>query len=261
MSLTRKTMQDLVDEVREDLDEPYAPPPDTTNFWSQDYIVRCINMGLRQVWQIVRNDKGSEWFVRKLRSSDPTVTIYGQAYNPAAFRGVADRTELILPPDLGELLFLEPVLNPVTTQVASVRFTYEAGLNGQNYRALSRNTAQVGFEEYTGAVVQRHDGPRLVFRPPFANAETDFELEYVVKPDSYALTDTFEGLGFDDLLLDAVEAYAVQECRRKADNPAKLAEAKDTWAERRALVIEAVSPMQTVEHEMVADFYPNDGGW
>lgn len=260
MSLTRKSIQNLVDEVRSDLDEPYAAPPDTTNFWSQDELVRYINRGLRQVWQLVRNDKGSEWFVRRLRSNDPPVTIYGQTYNPAGFSATTNQTELILPPDLGELLFLEPVLNTNTTQAADVRFRYEAGLNGQSYREISR-TSTIGLSEYIGAVVQRHEGPRFVFRPPFVDTTVDFELEYVVKPDSYQLTDTFEGLGFDDLLLDAVEAYAVQEARRKADNAAKLAEAKDAWAEKRALVIETVSPLQTVEPEFTNNFLPDDGGW
>jgi hypothetical protein len=261
MSLTRLTMQALVDEVREDLDEPYAAPPDTTNFWSQDYIVRQINRGLRQVWQICRNDKGSEWFVRKLRSNDPVLTIFGQVYNPAGFRGTDGKTELILPPDLGELLFLEPILNTNTDQAADVRFRYEPGLNGPAIRELSRTTASVGLAEYWGAVVQRHEGPRFVFKPPFADTTVDFEMEYVVKPDSYALADTFEGLGFDDLLLDAVEAYAVQECLKKAADAAALAKAKDTWAERKALVIEAAAPLQTVEYETVNGFLPDDGGW
>lgn len=260
MSLTRLTMQALVDEVRDDLDEPYAAPPDTTNFWSQDFIVRQINRGLRQVWQLCRNDKGSEWFVRRLKSSDPVVTIYGAPYNPAGFRGVQNQTELILPPDLGELLFLEPILNTTTQQAADVRFRYEPGLNGQAIRELSR-TATIGLSEYWGAIVQRHEGPRFVFKPPFNDTDVDFEMEYIVKPDNYALTDTFEGLGFDDLLLDAVEAYAVQECFKKADNAQQIAKAKETWAERRALVIEAVAPLQTVEYETVAGFMPDDGGW
>lgn len=260
MSLTRLTMQDIVDQVREDLDEPYAAPPDTTNFWSQDYIVRQINRGLRQVWQIARNDKGSEWFVRRMLSSDPALTIYGQSYNPNGFQATTGKTELILPPDMGELLYLEPLINPLTQMAADIRFRYEAGLNGPNYREISRLTT-VGQSEYWGTVVQRREGPRFVFKPPFVDVAVDFQLEYVVKPDNYALADTFEGLGFDDLLLDAVEAYAVQECRRRADNAAKLAEAKDTWAERRALVIETISPLQTVEHEFVQNFLPDDGGW
>jgi hypothetical protein len=244
MSLTKLTMQALVDQVRDDLDEEYAPPPDTTNFWSQDFIVRQINRGLRTVWQTIRNDKGSEWCVRRLRSDDPPVTIYGQPYDPASFQATDGKTELILPPDLGELLHLEPVINPVTLQAADVRFRFGVGLNDVAYRELSRGTT-VGFAEYSAVLVQRQNGPRLVFTPPFADLTTDFQMEYVVKPDDYALTDTFEGLGFDDLFLDAVEAYAVQECRRKADNPAKLAEAKDTWAERRALVIQAVANGRT----------------
>jgi hypothetical protein len=260
VSLTRKTMQDLVDELRSDLDEPYAAPPDTTNFWSQDELVLYLNRAFRQVWQLVRNDKGSEWFVRTMRSSDPIRTIYGQAYNPAGFQGVTGRTELILPPDLGELLYLEPVLNPDTTQAADVRFRYEPGLNGQNIRELAR-TATIGQSEYWGAVVQREDGPRFVFRPAFVDSTVDFQLEYVAKPKNLALTDTLEGFGFDDLFLDAVESYALTEARRKADNPPKLAEAKDGWGEKRALVIEAVAPLQTVEHETVANFLPDDGGW
>jgi len=259
VSLSRQTMQSLVDEIRDDLDEPFDPTGNT-NFWSQDYIVRQINRGLRMVWQITRNDKGSEWFVRKMRSDDPPRSIFGQEYNPAGFQGVTGRTELILPPDCGELLYLEPVLNTITTVAADVRFRYQAGLNGSVFRELSR-TSTIGLSEYWGAVVQRQEGPRFVFKPPFADTLVEFEIEYIVKPDSYALTDTFEGLGFDDLLLDAVEAYAVQECRRKADNPAKLSEAKDTWAERRALVIETISPMQSIEHETVQGFLPDDGGF
>lgn len=260
MSLTIKTMADIVAQVRDDLDEPYAAPPDTTNFWSQEFIVRQVNRGLRVVWQTIRNDKGSEWCVRRLRSDDPPLTIYGQTYNPAAFRATTNQTELILPPDLGELLFIEPVLNTVTTQAADIRFRFEAGLNGPNFREISR-VATVGLSEYYGAVVQRQSGPQLVFAPAFVDSSVDFTIEYIVKPDDYALTDTFEGLGFDDLFLDAVEAYAVQECFRKGDHPEGLAKAKDAWAERRAMVIEAVSPMQTVEHEKVASWLPDDGGW
>ena len=152
------------------------------------------------------------------------------------------------------------MLNTVTTQAADVRFRYEAGLNGQNYREISR-TSTIGLAEYFGAVVQRLEGPRFVFKPPFVDTGVDFELEYLVKPDNYLLTDTFEGLGFDDLLLDAVEAYAVQECWKKAVNAGKVAEAGNTWAERKALVIESISPMQTVEHERVNEFLPDDGGW
>lgn len=254
-------MQDLVDEVRSDIDEPFAPEPDTTNFWSQTEIVRAINRGLRMVWQLCRNDKGAEWFVRKLKSSDPPLTIFGQTYNPAAFAGVTDRTEFIFPPDLGELLYWQPVLNPLTDQSAGICFRFEPGLNGVAIREMSRTTAVVGTTEYWGALVQRPDGPRFVSKTPFADLTIDLELEYVVKPDSYQLADTFEGLGFDDLLLDAVEAYATQECLRKSDNQQKLAVAKDAWAERRALVIEAVAPLQTIEYENVAGFLPDDGRW
>lgn len=255
-------MQDLVDEVREDLVEPYAPPPDTTNFWSQDYIVGQLNRGLRLIWQRTRNDKGSEWFVRKLLSSDPIVTIYGQPYNPAGFQGVSGRTELILPPDLGELLFLEPVLNTNTQQSSSVRFRYEAGLNGVAFRELSRQ-AQLGVSDYWGAVVQRPEGPRFVFKPAFANTTVDFEIEYIVKPDNYALTDTFEGVGFDDLMLDAVEAYAALRCLGKQTDPppGKVNQLKEKWSDALALVVEFVAPLQTVEYETVNGFLPDDGGW
>lgn len=262
MSLTRRSMQDLVDEVRDDLDEPYAPPPDTTNFWSQDYIVRMVNLSLRKIWQIIRNDKGSEYFVRKIRSSDPPLTIYGQEYNPAAFRGVTNRTELILPPDLGELLYLEPVLNTNTQQAADVRFRYETGLNGQAFRELSRH-AVVGSTEYWGAVIQRGEGPRFVFKPPFADTTVDFEMEYVAKPDNYALADSFEGIGFDDLFLDAVEAFAALRCLDKSDEPSpgKMRQLTTKWDEAHALLVEAVAPLQTVEHEMVDGFIPDDGRW
>lgn len=261
MALTRRRMQDLVDEVRQDLDEPYAPAPDTTNFWSQDYIVGQINRGLRQIWQVARNDKGSQWFVRRLRSTDPAVTIYGAPYNPASFRAIVNATSLTLPPDLGELVHLEPLLNTTTNQAADVRFRYEAGLNGQQYRELSR-IATVGLAEYWGAVVQRLEGPQFVFQPPFqTTASCDLELEYIVKPDNYALTDTFEGLGFDDLMLDAVEAYAALHCLDKSDqpNPQKVQRLMAKWTEAKDLVIESVGPMQTVEHEMVDGFLPDDG--
>jgi hypothetical protein len=253
-------MQDLVDEIRSDINEPYAAPPDTTNFWSQNELVRYINRGLRQVYQICRNDKGSNWFVRRLRSNDPVLRIHGQAYSPAGFQATTGKTELILPPDLGEMLFLEPILNTNTAQAADVRFRYETSLDGGTYRQLSR-TSTIGQSEYWGVVVQRLDGPRFVFKPPFVDTAVDFELEYVVKPDSYQLADTFDGIGFDDLLLDAVESYAVSEARKKADNPAKLSEAKETYAERRAMVLEAVTPLQTIEAEHVKGFLPDAGGW
>lgn len=261
MSLTILTMLDLVSQIRDDLDEP-LDLTGNTNFWSQDYITKQVNRALRVVWQIVRNDKGSEWCVRKMRSDDPPLTIYGQTYNPAAFRAVTNQTELILPPDLGELLFIEPVLNTVTTQAADVRFRFEAGLNGPNFREVSR-ISTVGLAEYFGAVVQRRDGPRLVFAPAFIDSSVDFTIEYVAKPDDYALTDSFEGLGFDDLFLDAVEAWAVLRCLKKSDqpNPQKLSQWQEQWAEARAMVIEAVSPLQTVEHEFTQNFLPDDGGW
>lgn len=250
-------MVDLIDEIRGDLDEP-LDATGSTNFWSQSEIARYVNRGLRQVWQLARNDKGSRWFVRSIRSTDDPLSIFGRPYNPACLAPTDGTDELILPPDFGELLSLEPIVTSTDNLTADITFRF-APLNSPVMRNLSRvSTTFTGFAEYFCDVIQRPQGPRLVLRPTFQGgsdgAAQDCRLEYVLKPDNYAVEDTFEGVGFDDLMLDAVLAYAELECRRKADNPAKLKEATETWAERRALVIETIGPLQTVEHEMVQGF-------
>lgn len=258
MALTRRTMLDVVTNVRDDLDEPYDATGNS-NFWSQADIVRRINKGLRWVWQVARNDKGSRWHVRRLLSTDPVVTIYGEPYNPAAFGLVENRTELILPPDLGELLMLEPLPTDASTSTADIRFRWKSGPQAAAFREQTRVSS--GLSEYEATLVQRLTGPRVLFRPPFQSSSVDLQLEYIVKPGSYALTDTFEGLGFDDIALDAVEAFAVVACRRKADNAARLKEAENAWTEAKALVIEAVGPLQTVEHEFAEGFMPDGNEW
>lgn len=249
MSSTRRTMLDVVSEIRADLDEP-LDATGNSNFWSQTDIVLRVNRGLRQVWQLARMDKGSRWFVRNLRSTDKKLDIFGRPYNPAALQVQSNATELILPPDFGELLLFEPITDAAGT-LPSIQFRFTK-LSGRLYAQLSRIAS--GSSEYWCDVVQRLEGPRLVMQPPFEQGPVDTRIEYLVKPDNYALADTFEGLGFDDLMLDAVIAYAEVECWRKADNPEKLKEALATWGDRKALVLEEVGPHQTVEHEVVQGF-------
>ena len=253
MSATRRSMLDLTEEIRDDLDEP-LDATGTTNFWTQDMLVLRINRGLRQVWQIARQDKGSRWFVRTMRSTDPTTSIHGRPYNPACLQVTDGASELVLPPDFGELLLFEPIVDTDSGDTADITFRYTP-INSPTFRALSRSAS--GFSEYWCDVVQRLGGPRFIIRPPFQASTLDVTMEYIVKPDNYALEDTFEGLGFDDLMLDAVIAYAVMDARRKSDNAGKLKEAENTWAERRALAVETVGPLQTVEHEFVQSFIPD----
>lgn len=253
MSSTRRSMLDLLDEIRGDLDEP-LDATGSTNFWSQTDLVLRVNRGLRQVWQLARNDKGSRWFVRTIRSTDPEITIYGRPYNPGALTVNTEQEELVLPPDFGELLLFEPQVETSDGLTADITFRYTT-VDSPTFRALSRSGT--GFSEYWCAPVQRPGGPRFLLRPPFQSGTLETVMEYVVKPDNYALEDTFEGVGFDDIMLDAVIAYAVLDARRKADNPAKLREAEGTWAERKALVVETIGPLQTVEHEMVQSFIPD----
>jgi hypothetical protein len=253
MSTTRRSMLDLTEEIRDDVDEP-LDATGTTNFWTQDMLVLRINRGLRQVWQLARNDKGARWFVRTMRSTDPVTSIHGRPFNPACLQVTDGADELVLPPDFGELLLFEPIVSATDGSTADITFRYTP-INSPTFRALSRTAS--GFSEYWCDVIQRLNGPRLVLRPPFQATTLDTVMEYLVKPNNYALTDTFEGLGFDDLMLDAVIAYAVMDCYRKADAPDKLKAAEATWSERRALVIEAVGPLQTVEHEVVQGFIPD----
>ena len=253
MSTTRRSMLDLTNEMRSDLDEP-LDASGTTNFWLQDDLVMYLNRGLRQVWQIVRNDKGSRWFVRTLRSTDPQTTIHGRPYNPQCLQLVTGAVELALPPDFGELLLFEEIPNASDSVTSDIAFRY-APINSPLYRAMSRTTS--GFSEYTCTVVGRPNGIRFLIKPPFQAGTIETVMEYVVKPDNYALEDTFEGLGFDDLMLDGVVAHALVGARRKSDNASKLKEAIDRWGECKALVMETVDPLQTVEHEFVQSFIPD----
>jgi len=246
-------MLDLLDDIRDDLDEP-LDATGTTNFWTQDMLVRRVNRGLRQVWTLAKNDKGSRWFVRTMRSTDPQITIYGRPYNPACLQVTSGTEELVLPPDFGELLLFEPMVEDSDNTTADINFRYTS-INSGTFRGLSRTAS--GFSEYWCDVVQRMGGPRFLIRPPFQASTLEVVMEYIVKPDNYALEDTFEGVGFDDVMLDAVIAYAGMDARRKADNPAKLKEAEATWAERRAVVIQTIGPLQTVEHETVQGFIPD----
>lgn len=244
------TIDDLVALVREDLDEAENA---STNFWTNAFLIARLNRGFREIWQATR-EAHENWFVRKLASTDPVLRIYGRPYNPVAMQLTDGADELVLPPDLFELLSLTPIVS-VTSSEPCPSFTM-TNLSASDFRALRQATSTQVVASYQCDIERRADGPRLLFAPTIgAGSPSDIELHYVYQPKEYASGEDLDNSGFSRTMLDAAVAYAVLEAREREDRSTEaIARAERKYARKLALVTRHAGPRESQDPELV------DGG-
>ena len=134
MALTRKTVNDLLVEVRDFLDEPYDPD---TNFWTNTFLLRQLSRGFREVWQTAR-DEDHHWFLRRVKSTDAAFNAFGNAddeYDPADMQLVADLDAIPLPADFAELRLFEQLIETEGTS-PSVIFSF-SDLAHPDFRSMT----------------------------------------------------------------------------------------------------------------------------
>lgn len=252
-----RTVQDLIDEIRSDLDEAVDTGINETNFWTDAELVTWMNKGIRKVWQKAREAK-ENWFVRKLRSTDPKLTIYGRAYDPSQMQLVSDTREIKLPPDLFELRLMEPITSSsIDERDDSVQF-YFGNLSDQSYRALSRSVGPAQGGRYECEIIFRTTGPVCTFVPQIALTDPmDVMIEYVAAPRKLAQTDTFENTGLNDFMLDAIQAYVVYRARKKEGASKELDTARADFGDTVDTVKGSAGPRQSRDPQTV-DGYLED---
>jgi hypothetical protein len=244
------TIDELVTEIRDDLDEPVDT---ATNFWTDDYLIARLNRGFRQVWQQAR-ETHENWFVRTLRSDGDPLTLYGRVYDPALMQVTADATTLVLPPDFYEALSFE-ALPSADQSIADVLFTWTR-LSTEEFRAGIRVASDNSSIAYAIDVQWGDGGPTLALSPAAGSSITtvDTTLTYVYAPKDYAAGDALENSGFSRIMLDAAVAYAVLEARRKEGVATNITIAQSVWVDKISMVTRSSGPRQSQAPEVVEGY-------
>lgn len=250
---TRNFIDDLVTEVRQNLNEEVDLATETTNFWTDPYILGRLNRGFRRVWQIAREQKESPRFVRRIRSTDAPLMLAGVQFDPSTLQLAVDVDQLKLPPDFEELHLIEPVVDTDSSE-SGIIFHYTR-LANDKFRVMIRTVGPGRGGSYFCEVVDRADGAYLLIAPKLQLTDpTNIIMEYVFHPQNFKLGDRLLNTGFDDDMLDAVIAFAEWECYKREGNRTSLASAAQGWQEASDFVKRSSGPMQVVEGERVAGY-------
>lgn len=250
---TRNFIDDLVAEVRTNLNEESDLVGETTNFWTDAYILGRLNRGFRRVWQIAREQKESPRFMRRLRSTDAPLELAGQMFDPASLVLKVDIDQLKMPPDFEELHLIEPLVDTDATE-SGIMFHYTKIANDK-FRVMIRTVGPGRGGSYFCEIVERADGAYFLIAPKLQLTDpTNIIMEYVFHPPNYKLGDKLVNTGFDDDMYDAVISFAEWECYKKEGNRANLASAAQAWQEASDFVKRSSGPLQVVEGERVAGY-------
>lgn len=224
-------------------------------FWSQTELTEYLNEGLRMIWQVAR-ETHQNWFVRQFASTDPVLRIGGRTYDPAELTLRQGIQRLRLPPDFHELLLFEPILpedagHSTGDGLPAVILEY-ANLTQQIFRQGMFDTVTSGIRRYRYDVVYGPDGPYIFISPTMSIEDTAGTLlAYVAAPLPLTPSDSFEGTGFTDIMVDAALAYVCLAAVRKEDLRENVAAFSAIYAEKLGLVTRSSSPKQTRDGETV----------
>lgn len=128
-----------------------------------------------------------------------------------------------------------------------------------NYRRLSRVQGPETGGRYECDVVFRTDGPVLTFAPEITLTDAmDIRIEYVAAPRRLAQTDSFEGTGLNDFMLDAIQAYIVYRARKKEGNTQDIGTAVADFQDASAAVKSSAGPRQSRDPETVQGFLEDE---
>lgn len=252
------TVQDLINEVRSDLDEEVDSGDNDTNFFLDSEFVTWMNKGIRKVWQIAREAK-ENWFLRKVSSTDGKLTIYGRAYDPSSLTLSSGVREIKLPPDCFELRLIEPITSATQEERGDDVEFMLTDLSNPDYRRLSRTEGPERGGRYQCDLIFRNDGPVLTFVPAITlSEEMEIRIEYVAAPRRLRQTDSFEGTGLNAFMLDAVQAYVVYRARKKEGNSQDINTALADFSDQAGAVKDSAGPRQSRDPEFVQGFMEDE---
>lgn len=253
MPSVRRTVADLVSEVRDDLNEEADTEGESTNFWTDAYIISRLNRGFRRVWQIAREQKDSPRFMRRLRSTDDPIMLHGVEYDPAELKLRSGIDSIKLPPDFEELHLLEPVVDTDASESGVI--LHYTKLANDKFRVLVRTVGPGRGGSYQCEVVEREDGAYLLIAPQVQLSDSvNMLMEYVFQPKRYEAGDSLTNSGFDDDMLDAVVSFTLWECAKKEGRTENLRNYGAAWQEASDFIKRSSGPLQQVEGERVAGY-------
>jgi len=252
------TVQDLIDEVRADLDEAADVDGNDTTFYVDSEFVTWLNKGIRKVWQIAREAK-ENWFLRKMSSTDGKKTIYGRAYDPASLTLTSGIREIKLPPDCFELRLIEPITSSTQEERDDDVEFILTDLANPAYRRLSRTEGPEIGGRYECDLIFRESGPVLSFAPAVTLlTDMPIRIEYVAAPRRLRQRDTFEGTGLNEFMLDAVAAYVTYRARKKEGNAQDINVALQDYSDEAGAVRDSAGPRQSRDPEFVPGFMEDE---
>jgi hypothetical protein len=188
-----RTGADLVEEVRDDLDEPVAQN------WSDTKLLRWINKGIVRLVNATRAQR-QHWFDRIILSTDSASTIRGETYTPTtSLLPTAGGSTLTLPPDCLEIVSLRPTSQTDLDnglQLIQSRPTTSEWLTASR---LAQNSD-------TGTYLYYTLGTRTLIVAPVFGASFNVRLQYVSMPDEITLVD--EPSRVAEWMLDLAVLYA-----------------------------------------------------
>lgn len=257
---SNEPIRDFVRRCKLRLDEEIGQD---TNFWSRAETVEYLNEGVAEVWQAVR-ETHQNWSVKQMLSTDPEQKINGRLYDPSNLRIVQDRERLMLPPDFHELLFMEaPPGQNSSLQVSDpffprVVFEYH-NLTQRRFRQDAINHITTNVRRYLYDVVYGPEGPYVLFSPPISLSESlETKIMYIALPPLLTIADTFEGTGFNRIMVDAVLGYVVWTAAVKQDLLEDYTKLERKWNLKRELAVRSAGPKQTRDEETVEGYLEDE---
>lgn len=137
-------------------------------FWSDNEVIRYINNAYLELWRIAKNLR-SDLFTEIIASTDGTVNIGGENYDPSVLQLAQDVVYYTLPPDLSEI----KAIQVITSEQEGTVFRFKDRATEEFKTALRRN-ASTGSGEFIYDII----GRRTLIIAPKPQEALDIEITY-----------------------------------------------------------------------------------
>lgn len=136
------------------------------DFWSDSELNTYINMAQQELYKIIRRAR-SDYFMRVLKSTDSSLVIMGQLFDPSTLRWVAGTGTYIMPPDFVRMRMITDL---ATDQVRLVG----SDIAKNQFRIIMNSSSSQGVQEYLYDIL----GVRSLIIRPVPQEVKDFEFIY-----------------------------------------------------------------------------------
>lgn len=188
-----RTGQDLVNEVRDNLDEPYEQN------WSDSKLLSWVNKGIVRLVNATRAQR-AHWFDTVILSTDSASTIRGETYTPTtALKPTAGASTITLPPNCIEVVSITPLDQDDLDNGLEFELSRPNAAEFMYAQRLAQADNQWTYLYYTR-------GTRTVQVAPIFGTSFDIRLQYVAMPDD--LTASTSPSTVAEWMLDLAVLYA-----------------------------------------------------